>query len=118
MLRWLAALALAACHHGDGPPANAPTPAAAATPSPSLAATRAKVNEIVLCKTTEPELRAQFGEPVRDGRNGDRRLLAWPLGDSSKERVLAVLIDPNGRVVDISWDAPGLLEWIPHDYCR
>jgi hypothetical protein len=96
MLRaWVPALLLVACA-----PQAAPQTAAPAHTAPSLDAAQASVGRIELCKTTEADLRASFGPSMRD-----------------PERILAVVLDVRAVVVDLSWDTPGVLDWIPRDQC-
>jgi hypothetical protein len=76
------------------------------------------VARIELCRTTAAELRQSFGEPMRDGRVRDGRVASWMLGRGHPERILAVLLDSHGVVVDIYWDVPGVGSWAPRDACR
>ena len=85
-------------------------------PSTTLANVREDVAQVVLCKTTADELKVWFGPPRRDGRLGKNRVQAWLLGDDP-ERVLAVMYDEVGRVIDLLWDVPGLMSWTPTDRC-
>jgi|HubBroStandDraft_2_1064218.scaffolds.fasta_scaffold221474_3 hypothetical protein len=112
MLRaWVPALLLVACA-----PQAAPQTAAPAHTAPSLDAAQASVGRIELCKTTEADLRASFGPSMRDGRLGRYRVQSWVIG-RDPERILAVVLDVRAVVVDLSWDTPGVLDWIPRDQC-
>lgn len=105
--RWiLAALALGGCAH------SAPEPV---TP---VADGGAVARSIVLCKTTEADLRRQLGEPTRDGRLHDSRVVSWITQWDSPTRYLAVLLDDRGVVVDVYWDVPTGIPWTPTDQCR
>jgi hypothetical protein len=105
-MRRAALLVLAACGGAAKPPVS----------TVPLADARAKIATIELCKTTEAEVRAWLGEPVRDGRQGRLRLEDWLLADKP-ERVLAIVIDEHGVIVDLQWDAPGAASWTPSDHC-
>jgi hypothetical protein len=89
---------------------------APAKPAPELAQTRAQVARIELCKTTAAEVRAMFGEPVRDGRQGRLRIQDWLVGEHP-ERVLAIVLDDHDVVVDLTFDTPGGATWIPASQC-
>jgi hypothetical protein len=107
----LAILSLAGCPKPKAaPPAPPPTP----TVSPAL---RQAVGRVELCRTTEGELRKSFGEPMRDGRLHEGRILSWLLGKDVVERIFAVYLNASGVVVDIAWDVPGLASWVPVDGC-
>ncbi|MBX3155707.1 MAG: hypothetical protein KF773_06895 [Deltaproteobacteria bacterium] len=95
--------ALAGCHGEAARPAAAPKGPPAVT----------------LCKTTEAELRAQLGEPTRDGLLHDARVLSWILGErGGVVRYLAVLLDANHVVVDRIWNVPTEIPWTPMDQCK
>jgi hypothetical protein len=98
-------LAMAAC--GARPTAVAPAV------GPDV---RAKVAQVVLCSTTEAELRGWFGAPIRDGRRGRLRIQDWLLGEHP-ERVLAVVLDDRGVIVDLDWDTPVGASWLPANLC-
>jgi hypothetical protein len=83
----------------------------------SLGDARRKVAAIELCKSREQELLTSFGESMREGRVGKLRIRSWLLSKDHLERILAVALDERGTVVDISWDAPGTVTWIPRDQC-
>jgi len=90
--------------------------ARSAAPAPDLAQTRAQVARIELCKTTGAEVRAWFGAPVRDGRQGRLRIEDWLVAEHP-ERVLAIVVDDHDVVVDLSFDTPGGASWIPASQC-
>jgi len=89
---------------------------APAKSAPDLAQTRAQVSRIELCKTTGAEVRAWFGEPVRDGRQGRLRIQDWLVGEHP-ERVLAIVLDEHDVVVDLAFDTPGGAAWTPASQC-
>ena len=107
------ALVLAAALAGCARPGSAPAPAPAAADGG-----RALAASVVLCRTTEAELRRALGEPTRDGRLRDARVLSWILGESPVVRYLAVLVDARGVVTDLYWDLPTEIPWTPADQCR
>jgi hypothetical protein len=84
---------------------------------------RVAVTRIELCRTTAAQLASVFGPPTNDGRLGPYTLRAWVLdtykvGDTTLPRVLIVLIDGKGTVVDLSWDAPIFgVAWSPRYQC-
>ena len=81
------------------------------------AETRDAVRSIVLCTTTESDLRGQFGVPTRDGILHGGRILSWIIGESDPVKYLAVMLDERGVVVDLYWDIPTEIPWIPKDQC-
>ena len=102
----IAALLLGGCAH------SASVPATPAVDGGAVA------RSIVLCKTTEAELRQQLGEPTRDGRIHGSRVISWITQWESPTRYLAVLLDGSGVVVDVYWDVPTEIPWSPTDQCR
>ena len=90
-----------------------PAPADAAPPTPVGDVARG----VVLCTTTEADLRRALGAPTRDGRLGDRRVLSWIAGEGAVVHYLAVLLDARGVVVDLYWDLPTEIPWTPTDRC-
>jgi hypothetical protein len=78
----------------------------------------AVARSIVLCRTTEADLRRQLGEPTRDGRLHDSRVMSWITQWDGPTRYLAVLLDDRGVVVDVYWDVPTEIPWSPTDQCR
>lgn len=113
----LIVLFVAGCAHS-----NAPTSTQAAAP-PASGADRTPVfgtaaHSVVLCKTTEADLRRQLGEPLRDGILHGTRVMSWIARWDAPERYLAVLLDDRGVVVDLYWDIPRELPWVPTDQCR
>jgi hypothetical protein len=99
-------LFVARCAH------SVPTP-----PHPAVDA-GAVARSIAVCKTTEADLRRQLGEPTREGRLHDARVLSWITQWDSPTRYLAVLLDDRGVVVDVYWDIPTEIPWVPTDQCH
>lgn len=101
--------------------------ACATAPPPTAADPRMDaaplVAGIVLCESTEAELRQRFGAPTRDGRLRDARVLSWITeGDDENGdgiiRYLAVMLDAGGKVVDLYWNLPTEIPWTPADQCK
>lgn len=101
-------------------PACTPTiRAASATSAPARTAdARAVARAVRLCETTEADLRRQLGEPTRDGRLRDARVVSWIVGESDVVSYLAVLLDAEGVAVDLYWDLPTEVLWTPSNQCR
>lgn len=72
---------------------------------------------IVLCRTTETDLRSQLGNPTRDGIFHRQRVMSWITGSDSPVKYLAVLFDDRGVVVDLYWDIPTEIPWQPVNQC-
>ena len=102
-------LLTAGCAHSVAQPKTPGTPAVDA---------RTIGRSVILCTTTEAELRRQFGEPTRDGILHRARILSWIMRWDSPARYLAVLLDDRGVVVDVYWDIPSEVSWEPTDQCR
>jgi len=77
----------------------------------------ATAKSVVLCQTTEAELRLQLGEPHRDGILHGGRVLSWIVPGTSAGRYLAVLVDSRRIVTDLYWDIPTAVPWVPTDQC-
>jgi hypothetical protein len=95
-----------ACARPAPPPRVAPVDAGAVARS------------ITLCTTTEGELRRQLGQPTRDGLLRRSRVLSWIVGEDQVVTYLAVLLNERGVVVDLYWDLPTEIPWVPTDQCR
>jgi hypothetical protein len=94
---------------------------ARATPSAragSAVDARSVARSIVLCTTTEADLRRQLGEPARDGILHGARVVSWITRWNSPSRYLAVLVSERGVVTDIYWDIPTEVPWVPTDQCQ
>ena len=103
MLRFALLLLVAtACH-----PNNSKTPT---TPPP-------KLPTLVLCKTTEQDLRTALGEPTRNGLYHDQHVMSWIVEEHTVVSYLAVLLDANSVVIDEVWNIPSEIPWIPTDQC-
>jgi hypothetical protein len=97
--------------------ACASAPPAAKRPDRILGA-RAVARSVVLCKTTEAELRQKLGEPSRDGIFHEAHVMSWLVSTETLNRYLAVLLDARGVVTDLYWDIPTEIPWVPTDQCR
>ena len=106
---------LVGCAHTAGPPSPqaAPTVNAAAATVKAAAVARS----VVLCRTTEAELRRQLGEPSRDGILHGDRIMSWIIRTESPSKYLAVMTDSRGVVVDLYWDIPTEVPWVPTNQC-
>ncbi|MDP9121544.1 MAG: hypothetical protein M3O15_09290 [Acidobacteriota bacterium] len=102
-------LLVAGCAHSAAAPATPATPALDA---------HAVARSVVLCTTTETELRHLLGEPTRDGTLHRAHVMSWITRWDSPPRYLAVLLDDRGVVVDVYWDIPSEVPWVPTDQCR
>ena len=95
---------------------SAARPGTSAAAAPAIDA-RIVASSVVLCTTTEAELRRQFGEPTRDGILHRARVMSWITRWDSPPRYLAVLLDDRGVVVDLYWDIPSEVPWVPTNQC-
>jgi hypothetical protein len=77
----------------------------------------ADVRSVELCRTTEAELRAKFGEPSRDGVIHGQRILTWLIQTEPLPRYLGVMLDSRSLVVDLYWDVPTEVPWVPASQC-
>ena len=102
------ALLAAGCAHST-PPSE--------TPAARVAKARGVADAIVLCRTTEAELRRELGEPTRNGRLHGGHIVSWIVQWDSPARYLAVLVDDHGVVVDAYWDVPSEVPWVPASQC-
>lgn len=86
---------------------------------PQLAAPDADavVRTITLCVTTEADLRRQLGPPTRDGRLRQDRIVSWITREATVVSYLAVLLDARGTVVDLYWNLPTEIPWVPASQC-
>jgi hypothetical protein len=73
---------------------------------------------VILCQTTFAQLREQLGQPSRDGRLGEKRIVTWVTEWDPLTRYLGVALDPNGTVVDVYWDIPSEIPWVPANRCQ
>lgn len=72
---------------------------------------------VVLCKTTLADLERQLGQPNRRGRLHDQRIVSWITAWDPLVRYLAVLVDEHQVVVDLYWDVPSEIAWVPTSQC-
>ena len=77
----------------------------------------AKPPTLVLCKTTEQDLRSALGEPTRNGLYHDQHVMSWIIEERTVVSYLAVLLDGSGVVIDEIWNIPSEIPWIPTDQC-
>jgi hypothetical protein len=77
----------------------------------------AVAKSIVVCQSNEADLRQRLGPPTRDGLLHRERVLSWLTRDESPPKYLAVLLDRNGLVVDVYWDIPTEVPWVPTNHC-
>jgi hypothetical protein len=89
-----------------------------ATPDKPSVDSAAIARSIVLCKTTEADLRSHLGEPSRNGILHEQRIVSWIMNNDGPIHYLAVLVDARGVVVDLYWDIPTEVPWTPTDQCR
>ena len=109
MTRLTLLLALAAL-----PGCAATRPDSATPPVDGAAVARA----VVLCTTTEAEMRQRLGAPTRDGLFHGARVVSWITGEDGVVHFLAVMLDARGTVVDLYWDLPGEIPWTPTSQCE
>jgi hypothetical protein len=88
-----------------------------ATTNDTVNSFQATAKSVVVCQTTEAELRRQLGEPSRDGILHGARILTWIIPGTSAARYLAVLVDSRGIVTDLYWDIPTAVPWAPANQC-
>jgi len=81
------------------------------------AAAKAVARSVVLCQTTESELRAALGPPTRDGLLHQQRIVSWIISDEGAVKYLAVALDERAVVVDLYWDIPTEIPWNPRTHC-
>jgi len=85
--------------------------------SPDSVSPASVARSVVLCETTEADLRRRLGTPTRDGILHDRHILSWTVQSEAPGKYLAVLVDTAGVVVDLYWDVPTEVPWVPTDQC-
>ena len=77
----------------------------------------AAAHSIVLCTTTLAELQQRLGPPTRDGLLHSARVVSWITQWEPLARYLAVMVDKDGVVVDLYWDIPTEIPWVPANQC-
>jgi hypothetical protein len=102
-------LALASCNRANSPVAQQP----AITPAQLRDAARS----IVLCQTADSTLLRRLGRPSRDGLLHHERVMSWIAPNESLTLFLAVALDSAGTVVDLYWDIPTEVPWVPTSQC-
>lgn len=108
LLGVMALVLFAACGH-------APAPAPQTVPRIDG---HAIARSVVLCQTTEAELRSKLGQPTRDGILHSDRIVSWIVSEDHAVHYLAVLVDNRGVVTDLYWDIPTEVPWTPASQCR
>lgn len=78
----------------------------------------AVARSVVLCTTTEADLRQRLGAPTRDGLLHGARVVSWIVSEDAVTHFLAAMVDARGTVVDLYWDLPGEVPWTPTSQCR
>jgi len=78
---------------------------------------QATARSVVVCQTTEADLRRDLGQPSRDGMLHGARVLTWIIPETESVRYLAVLVDARGVVGDLYWDIPSAVPWTPTNQC-
>lgn len=91
-------------------------PVAATRPTQS-SDSAAIARSVVLCKTTEAQLRGKLGTPTRDGMLHRVHIESWITRWDSPVSYLAVLIDDRGVIADLYWDIPTEIPWVPANQC-
>ena len=71
-----------------------------------------------LCKTNIAVLQEQLGEPSRDGILGKSRIVTWVVAWDPLVKYLGVMTNDSGTVVDIYWNLPSEVTWVPVDRCK
>jgi hypothetical protein len=89
----------------------------AARTNDTLSSFQASAKSVVVCQTTEAELRLQLGEPSREGIIHGARVLTWIIPGTSSARYLAALVDERRIVTDLYWDIPPAVPWVPTNQC-
>jgi hypothetical protein len=118
---WLTAaavtLALSACKGADTPTTQQ-QPSSQEPPSSRRQQLREVARSVVLCHTTDSTLLRQLGRPSRDGVLHRGRVMSWMSPNDSLTRYVAVLLDSAGTVVDLYWDVPTQVPWVPTNQCQ
>lgn len=78
----------------------------------------AVAHSVVLCTTTHADLVAKLGRPTRDGLIHRAHVVSWITNGDSPVKYLAALVDDTGVVVDLYWDIPTEIPWVPKDQCK
>ena len=78
----------------------------------------AAAEAVVLCKTPLSELQQRLGTPTRDGVLHSARVVSWITEWEPLAKYLAVMVDDRGVVVDLYWNVPTEIPWIPASQCN
>lgn len=73
---------------------------------------------VVLCQTTVADLETRLGVPSRDGVLGRARLVTWIVAWDPLVKYLGVMADERGTVVDLYWNLPSEVQWLPVNRCK
>ena len=73
---------------------------------------------VVLCKSNIADLQSQLGEPSRDGILGRTRILTWVVAWDPLVKYLGVMADDKGTIVDVYWNLPSEVQWLPTNRCK
>ena len=73
---------------------------------------------VVLCQSNITDLQVQLGEPSRDGILGNTRILTWIVSWDPLVKYLGVMADQKGTVVDVYWNLPSEIQWLPANRCK
>ena len=88
------------------------------TSEQAILASLRKAPIVVLCQSKIADLTAQLGEPSRDGLLGSARVVTWIVELDPLVRYLGVLVDDTDTVVDIYWNLPTEIPWVPANKCH
>lgn len=72
---------------------------------------------ISLCQTTYDQLYQTLGAPSREGRMGRDRVVTWVVEWKPLTRYVGVMLDSKGTVVDLYWNLPSEVPWMPKNKC-
>jgi hypothetical protein len=72
---------------------------------------------VVLCQTKIADVQAQLGPPSRDGVLGRASVMTWIVAWEPLVKYLGVMADEGGTIVDVYWDLPSEMQWVPANRC-
>lgn len=102
----LALLALTGCASVPGDTGELPIPNGAEI-----------ARSVELCKSNIADLQARLGPPSRDGVLGRSRIMTWIVAWEPLVNYLGVMADASGTVVDVYWNLPSEVTWLPANRC-